>query len=181
MQRLSNNFPILEECCQMHSAFPCVQTLDLHIFWSEDHALVKIYHCILNAVLPLNKHTLCKDSFLSDQSCQYNDFTGLAITGKAGSMCSESGRQTLGTNQTFGLQVLIRQRELGLQQIAGTADMPIDGQPSGQMTVPFAGRGTAHNGLLLTMLCTHSLWCNPCDSLSWPLCADFALTSRHCV
>ena len=45
-----------------------------------------------------------------------------------------------------------RQRELGLQQIAGTADMPIDGQPSGQMTVPFAGRGIAYNDLPLQLL-----------------------------
>ena len=35
------------------------------------------------------------------------------------------------------VQVLMRQRELGLAQIAGTSDMPIDGQP------PLANSGFA--------------------------------------
>lgn len=39
----------------------------------------------------------------------------------------------------------MRQRELGLQQLAGTADMPIDGHPS--LSSPgFTGRGDTLSG-----------------------------------
>lgn len=45
-------------------------------------------------------------------------------------------------------QVLMRQRELGLQQLAGTADMAIDGHPSSFTAGPGA-RGT----LTLVLTC----------------------------